>query len=262
MKNIATILLTFLLASVSYSSVFAQVVLEVGDTYRIEGRIFPKQVTDTGTLVSANDATTLNPLIIYLESTKIGGDEYALFRFLEYDDSTTTEEWLGPEPETDPYIWAIEKSQLVDQVEAAYATWLDSHQVVPGVVSLPVKLRLDPFNFSGNIALGPALALRVRSSPTRDYYFAVLVSAGISSVQLTPSNTNSAVSEATDRAAYYWTGGLTAEFSGYQMGIFLGKDYINGSEQSAWEYQGDVWFSLGIGTTIFGAGSSKAPDKQ
>jgi hypothetical protein len=235
---------------------------EVGATYRVDGRLVPIALDAAGALTVRGDASTLNPLVVYLGDMSPGGVRHAKFQFVPYtkNDALNTK-WVGDE--NNPKIFAVPFTEFSGKIIRAYATGFSSGEVVVGALALPAKLRVDPFNFSGSISLGPSLAWRWRVSATREYHMGLIASVGTSSVQLTTANTDSVVTEATDRAAYYFAAGVMAEYGSTQVGFFLGTDLINDPNQEDWIYQGKPWFSIGIGATIFGARADRsAPTEQ
>lgn len=235
---------------------------EVGATYRVNGRLVPRELSTTGVIGDPGNASTLNPLITYLGPVFKGDSAFASFQFVPYNDSILQKKWLG-QVEGSPKRFAVPSGVLSGRLVRAYATGWRSGEFVVGALALPAKLRFSPFNFSGNISLGPSLAWRWRKSATRDYHMGVIASVGTSSVQLTEANTDSAVTAATDRAAYYLAVGVMAEFGPTQVGFFLGTDLINDPNQDDWIYQGKPWFSIGIGAAIFGTrGDERGPTQQ
>lgn len=234
---------------------------EIGSTYRINGRLVPMPLTGAGVLGARGDASTLNPLVVYLGDITPAAGRHARFKFVPYDDDDLNTKWVGDE--NNPMTFAVPFAEFSGRLTRAYATGIKSGEVVVGALALPAKLRVDPFNFSGSISLGPSLGWRWRVSATRDYHLGLIASVGTSSVQLTAANTDSAVTEATDRAAYYFAAGIMAEYGSTQVGLFLGTDLINDPDQDDWIYQGKPWFSVGIGATIFGAREDRsAPTEQ
>ncbi|MFT5384555.1 MAG: hypothetical protein ACI81W_001956 [Saprospiraceae bacterium] len=56
--------------------------------------------------------------------------------------------------------------------------------------------------------------------------------------------------------ALSFTLGGVFEFSKAQFGVYVGWDYISGSNKDIWIYQGKPWFSIGVGTSLFNSSSS------
>lgn len=134
--------------------------------------------------------------------------------------------------------------------DAGWSSW----DLAAGVLLLPIKMRLGgdgrPFDFSRDVTLGTVVGPRVRVGRTRDVHVAWLVGAGVTAITLTPENTNSKVTAATDRAAVTLTVGMMLEAERFQIGLMYGADRISNPNQSDWRYQGKPWLSLGLGYTL------------
>jgi hypothetical protein len=237
--------------------------LEIGATCRFNGTLVPYLVGAGDVITTRGQASTLNPLITYVGEFSQGASavRHVKFHFVPYTDAALNAYWVGGVGTKKTF--SVPFSEIAGRCARAYATGFKHGDFAIGALALPAKLRADPFNFSGTISLGPSLAYRWRMSPTRDYHLGAIASVGTTSVQLTPANTDSAVVETTDRAAYYFAAGLMAELGTTQIGLFLGKDLINTPNQEDWIYNNRYWFALGIGAALFGAdGDRSAPTKQ
>lgn len=137
-----------------------------------------------------------------------------------------------------------------------------------GTILIPVKLRFAEFQFSKDITLGPYFGFKWLTSNFRPNYYSLGFSTGITSVRLTPRNTNTdSIQEVQDIAAFTLSIGSIFEFNNVQLGFFVGWDWINNnrgdSETSInWDYQGKIWLSVGLGYSIISRPSAQTDKKR
>ena len=143
-----------------------------------------------------------------------------------------------------------------------------------GTVLIPIKLRPSnnnggQFNFSSDVALGPFIGAKKRISSYREHFASIGFNIGISSVNVSPDNTdiqdqvalaeNSELIDFKEQnfAAFTYSLGLVFEFSNVQIGAFIGKDLINNNDYYQWQYHKKTWYSIGLGYSIL-----SRPDKS
>lgn len=143
-----------------------------------------------------------------------------------------------------------------------------------GTVLIPIKLRPSnniggQFNFSSDVALGPFIGAKKRISSYREHFASIGFNIGISSVNVSPDNTdiqdqvalaeNSEIIDFKEQnfAAFTYSLGLVFEFSNVQIGAFIGRDLINNNDYYQWQYHKKTWYSIGLGYSIL-----SRPDKS
>jgi len=94
-----------------------------------------------------------------------------------------------------------------------------------GTVLIPFKLRLQKFDFSKDITLGPAAGMRFRLSHFNPNYVNVLAGMGITSVTIDSHSTNGGTEESTEAPALTPSIGFVFELNNIlQAGMFCGWD--------------------------------------
>ena len=148
-------------------------------------------------------------------------------------------------------FFKIQATSLEDRVVKVVArTSPKRPTVTAGAVIIPVKLRVNSFDFSKDVTLGTAIGPSWKVSKYSDHYFNVLLGFGITSVTVDSATTKGFIRTSTDRSALTPSVGFVLDFSGVQAGLFVGADLISKKDQIEWRYHGEPWFSLGLGYTI------------
>lgn len=119
-----------------------------------------------------------------------------------------------------------------------------------GAVIIPVKMRVNRFDFSKDVTLGTAIGPSWRVSKYSDHFFNILLGFGITSVTVDSASTRGFITKSTDRSALTPSVGFLLDFNGVQAGLFVGSDLISRKDETKWRYHGRPWFSLGLGYTI------------
>ena len=145
----------------------------------------------------------------------------------------------------------------VDQQEAQRLTL--------GVLTLPYKARMssDNLSFDTEFSLNTTLNLRFYNSPDNTFSYNVLFGSGIGNVGLNTSNASGLdQDEAIDAATLSFLTGLMYEYNKIQVGLYIGKDFINNQDIYQWEGNGNTWFGIGIGYGLFGIIKDEGGNKQ
>jgi len=132
-----------------------------------------------------------------------------------------------------------------------------------GILSLPIKLRFGfndegthiPFDISKDISVAPYLGYSFynRKKYERQKFNSLSVSVGAFAGPgfVTIHKTNSKNSEFGDdplEVLSFTTGiGVVGAVNTFQMGLFLGADWVGRNDNLQWQYQGKPWLSLSIG---------------
>jgi len=126
-------------------------------------------------------------------------------------------------------------------------------QPVAGPLIIPVKLRMNPFEFTSDVSFGAAVGGSGRFSKYQDdNKYTLLLSGGISSVTIDSLSTFAMVKEATDVPAFYSSIGLVVTLrNNFTIGIFGGMDLLSASSRNNWRYHAKPWLGLGIGVSMF-----------
>lgn len=127
-----------------------------------------------------------------------------------------------------------------------------------GTVLIPVKIRLQKFDFSKDFTVGSTAGIKCRLSPFLKNYINFLLGVGISSVTLDYRSTNGIIEDTFDVPALTPSLGCVFDFNNTQAGIFLGSDYITNNEEYNFIYHGKLWLSFGMGFTILSQQSEVA----
>jgi hypothetical protein len=136
--------------------------------------------------------------------------------------------------------------------------------VTAGIVTFPFKFR--PKNGSRDITFEPTFSLSLVAGPnwklpnTKDSYLRLLFGVGTSSITLNAKNTDPAsnITTETNRPAATFSASLIFETNKIQFALSMGTDYNFDNSDDRWRYQGNAWFSAGIGFSIF---SVSTPDQ-
>lgn len=196
---------------------------------------------------------------------------------------------IAEDPDADSVVirfWEWEKTNIDKQLEYNYTdssksdlryfllskTYFNSPRVVPrytmkasftaGTVVIPVKIRSKPFDFSTDVTLGPTAGVRWGISPyTNTNFFSAMLGFGVTHISLDSLSTQGVTKSAADRPALTLSLGGVFEFSGAQVGFFMGWDRISQNQEERWIYQGKPWFSIGLGYAIISRNADQSAGK-
>ncbi|RWY47955.1 hypothetical protein [Mucilaginibacter gilvus] len=145
---------------------------------------------------------------------------------------------------------------------------VNAHSFTLGALVLPIKLRFGgntsnpahhrDFTFANDISIG--LSAGYKYSPNKKYSHNILTGIALTSVSVTPTNTNKTVTTESNLAAITWHFGYLFQIDNFQIGAFTGIDYLAGEVGRNWDYKNKPWFGIGLGYSIFKSKSSS--DKQ
>ncbi|MBK0380564.1 hypothetical protein [Mucilaginibacter segetis] len=136
---------------------------------------------------------------------------------------------------------------------------LTHHSFTLGALVLPIKLRFGgdsqtpnhkrDFTFTSDVSIG--LSIGYKYSPSKKYSHNFLTGISLTSVGVTPDNTNNTVTAETNLAAITWHAGYLFQIDNFQIGAFTGIDYLAGNVGRNWDYRNKPWFGIGLGYSIF-----------
>lgn len=157
--------------------------------------------------------------------------------------------------------YVIEESRLTNNtMDFTPKTW----EIRAGVANIPVKFYLPDDNnkldfSSRSVSLGTTIgAARQVSNSRRNLWVNYLLGAQFTMVTPTSDdfpdfinfNGGDGIGNSNTLSAFSLSLGVSLDFEGIEVGLFLGRDYLPGNAASKWKHNGDTWFSIGIGTSL------------
>lgn len=131
-----------------------------------------------------------------------------------------------------------------------------------GFSTLPIKLRFGgkdrPFEYSTGFSLGINAGYEYQFKSRVKQSIGLLIGIGVSTVLVSPESTNSVINKSTTTGAFVPTLSLIYSYSNFQIGTFVGADFIPGEIGKNWVYRNSPWLGLGLGFTIFQRNKSEA----
>lgn len=140
----------------------------------------------------------------------------------------------------------------LDEERKIFFLWRNA-QVTGGQLTLPFKIRRSPehntFRLTTDVTLGGYIGYTRRLSSKKDYYLTVPLTAGLTFINLSDSNTTLDRVESVSEEVVpglTWSSGVILQMDRYSLGLMFGKDYAS-SVGNQWEYHGKLWWSFGVG---------------
>ena len=134
--------------------------------------------------------------------------------------------------------------------------------VTAGLVTMPIKLRLNSDDYEPNINLGLNVGFKFRITRTQkdSWQIQPTVGIGISDIPLNSANSN--VKEIENRTAFTFSGGLLFIVNKtINLGVFMGWDKLSKINQVVdWKYQNKPWLGIGINVG-FNSSNTTEPEK-
>jgi hypothetical protein len=127
-----------------------------------------------------------------------------------------------------------------------------------GATVIPIRIRNSPFDFAGEFSFGTNLGIKLPLSHYQNNSLDLVAGIHLTQITLDSLDTEGMISSSASEKspALSFTLGGVFEFTKAQFGIYIGWDYISGSNKNIWVYQGKPWFSLGVGASLFNSSSS------
>lgn len=149
--------------------------------------------------------------------------------------------------------------------------FLPKSQFSVGVLTLPIKIRFGNktsdetkkiySSFTGNISAGLSLGYKRNFNRNKKpWSLTGLTGFSLTSVPVSGETTNNFVQSETNEAALTWHVGLLSSIDNFQIGVFMGVDYLSGKINKEWDYRNKPWLGIGIGFSFFN--SKKTTDIQ
>lgn len=137
-----------------------------------------------------------------------------------------------------------------------------------GVMTLPIKARFGNhddkfFDFEERLNLGFAFGMKKQLRGYVEQSMNYLIGFGITNVK-TDSISLKDVSmyDGKNSLALTLHGGVMYQFDSFQVGLFLGTDFVPGSVGRTWVYQGKPWIGLAIGISLFSKNNATPADND
>lgn len=241
----------FLLAAIALGSgtASAQEDVSAGRTYELQLDIPIREVKVDGTDLNPAEQPISSPVPpSQFTVVRIVGSN-AVIRFWKYDQGSAEYAKYNHHSTRGTRYFRVARDQL-SAASIPYHNRSLWPSVSAGAVLIPVKMRAAPFDFSKDLTLGPSIALRWRTTTRVDQFVSLVGSFGLTSVQLDSASTDGAVRQPLDVSAVTPALGMVYEVDNFQFGAFIGWDMISDYERLKWRYQGDRWFSVGMGYSI------------
>jgi hypothetical protein len=156
--------------------------------------------------------------------------------------------------------FTVSKKDIRERVAKRY-----SHNpgFTAGTILIPFKLRLQKFDFSKDLTLGPAAGVRFRLSHYNPDYVNVMAGMGITSVTIDGHSTDGHIVESSEVPALTPSLGFVFEVNNtLQAGVFCGWDYIAHNDEIHFIYNGKTWLSFGLGYSLISINEDKGLNKE
>lgn len=169
--------------------------------------------------------------------------------------------------ELEKYYYVSTDDLKDNQLVYTPKTW----EMRAGIVTIPVKFYLPkdgrPLDFSSrSVSLGTSVGVGQQISQSKqnlwiNYLF------GAHFTMVTPTQDdflNFSNNDASDDtlSAFSLSLGVTLNFEGIELGVFLGQDFLPGSAAEQWIHNGETWFSIGVGTSFLGKKNVDKPSNN
>jgi hypothetical protein len=134
-----------------------------------------------------------------------------------------------------------------------------------GILNYPFKFRPQKHmqDFSGSFNVGAAVAYTLRHDSLSKWSQSIVGGFGISSITLdkaSVSNNAGSLDSTNGLTALTLSIGYMLDYNKIQIGVFMGVDRISNLNNSnfGWKFQGNPWFSIGLGYSIFSTNNSSS----
>ena len=133
-----------------------------------------------------------------------------------------------------------------------------------GFLSLPIKARIfNRFSFEEKVNFGISFGLKIQRPTTVYSAHNFLAGVSISDVRVDSTNAVHYSTALTSASAFSVSAGYMYQFDKFQIGVFVGTDYISNNAAIGWRYQGVPWIGVGLGLSLFNENQAKpAPDQS
>lgn len=126
-----------------------------------------------------------------------------------------------------------------------------------GVMTLPIKVRFGNnedrfFNFEEKLNLGFNFGIRHQIQGRVEQSLNYLIGVGVTSVKTDSiSLKNKIKPSSTSSTALSFNIGVLYQYETFQIGLFLGSDFIPEALGKDWRYQGKPWVGIAVGVSLY-----------
>lgn len=122
-----------------------------------------------------------------------------------------------------------------------------------GMLYLPIKLRTNSdTKFETNFNLNGVANIKLTDFNNRAWTVNFIAGLGLTKLNITKrDDQNNDIEGLTDIMGVSLVSGISFEYKKIQFGLFVGVDKINNNSEINWEDNNKLWYSLGIGTSLF-----------
>lgn len=137
-----------------------------------------------------------------------------------------------------------------------------------GIMTLPIKARFGNsdgrlFTFEENLNLGFTCGFRHQFASTTLQAINILAGFGVGSTKIDSSGMKNTLLTPSSRSALslnLLNIGVLYQFDIFQIGFFMGGDYIPTEIGRNWKYQGKPWLGMAIGVSLFSKNKTDSKD--
>lgn len=189
-------------------------------------------------------------------------------KFWDYSDSLPDEGQYQPLAEDQGTLYISQKTngkyflmEMEDFNKMTAPYFGSKHSVVWGFSTIPIKLRFknesSDFDFETGFTLGVNAGYEYSFRSRKEQAIAFLTGFGVSTVEVSHLE-----GEPSTSGAFTPSLGVLYAYENFQVGLFLGKDFIGGSGGDSWGYNGKTWLGIGMGFTIFQQNKTNTDSKN
>lgn len=133
-----------------------------------------------------------------------------------------------------------------------------------GFLTLPIKARIfKSFLFEEKVNFGVSFGCKWQRPTTVYSAHNLLFGVSISNVKIdSASVAKNYSSSLSATSAFTFSGGYMYQYDKFQIGAFIGMDYISNNSNIGWKYQGIPWIGVGLGLSLFSENQTKAQGTQ
>jgi hypothetical protein len=137
-------------------------------------------------------------------------------------------------------------------IKKRYKTWIYNSKPNIGTLVVPIKMRPKrdsiPFDFTTDFTLGNSFGYSFRMSHYQPNYLSIVGVLGVTSVSIDSATSKGTITQSSAKLSALTGGiGIITEISNFQIGAVFGWDVVGGAPGKSWIYNGQTWFSIGIG---------------
>ena len=179
-------------------------------------------------------------------------EEYGIIRFMLPPERRSVRSRL-PSEEEDPFSSRYFRVYKQPFLFKARPLFRSRYALSLGNIISPVKIRIQPFDFSRDLMIGSTVGLRYQAPTSKGLSCNVLLGIGLSQNTIDSASTRGALKGVSDVLTFTPSIGFVVEFGQAQLGLFSGWDVMsrNNDYQRTWIYSRQPWIAFGIGYSIF-----------